>query len=430
MLDEVRIWNVARSAAEILRTMRQPLSGQEPGLVAYWRFDEGVGTVAYDATPNHLGGALNGAPRWEPVSSALTCRPWNGTNGGVLAFLAHSVTMGFNGIISAAGKGYRGGPDYAQANVDGYQGESFTGSWPGHSIAASFGGGGGGGRNYTYYGNGGGGGGFGGTGANGAITTGNPSGDTGQMPARGGSSYGTNNFARLLMGSGGGSGGQDGDNMPQDGQTNGGTGGAGGGIVICFASALTNPGFISASGQEGSSLVAQGNTQERGTGGGGAGGSVWLGAPAIGGEGRLNANSGEGGYVKIGSVVYAGGAGGVGRIRLDLASSAVVPATVSPAPGWRAQLSASNAVTAPLWAGYTDSDNDGLGDGQEYLRGTPPNNPDTDGDGLPDGWEVQYGLNPTNRFDAGTVVPGDQLTYLQKFGSGLNPLTPTPMATA
>ena len=41
-----------------------------------------------------------------------------------------------------------------------------------------------------------------------------------------------------------------------------------------------------------------------------------------------------------------------------------------------------------------DSDGDGLPDGAEISSGTNPNEPDTDGDGLPDGWEVQNGLNP------------------------------------
>jgi hypothetical protein len=91
--DEVRIWNVARSAADIARTMRQPLSGNEPGLVAYYRFNEGTGTVACDATSNHFDGVLTGGPTWEPLSGTLTCRPWNGTDGGVVAFLAHSVSL-------------------------------------------------------------------------------------------------------------------------------------------------------------------------------------------------------------------------------------------------------------------------------------------------------------------------------------------------
>jgi hypothetical protein len=41
-IDEVRIWSVARSQAEIMATMWAGLTGSEPGLVAYYRFNEGV----------------------------------------------------------------------------------------------------------------------------------------------------------------------------------------------------------------------------------------------------------------------------------------------------------------------------------------------------------------------------------------------------
>lgn len=42
MLDEIRIWNVARSSAEIQATLLKVLTGKEKGLVAYWNFDEGT----------------------------------------------------------------------------------------------------------------------------------------------------------------------------------------------------------------------------------------------------------------------------------------------------------------------------------------------------------------------------------------------------
>ena len=53
-LDEVRIWSAARSAAQIQADYNHPLSGTEPGLIACWHFDEGIGPVAYDASTNHL----------------------------------------------------------------------------------------------------------------------------------------------------------------------------------------------------------------------------------------------------------------------------------------------------------------------------------------------------------------------------------------
>jgi hypothetical protein len=41
-IDEVRIWNVARSAAEILSTMSCALNGSEAGLIAYYNFNQGA----------------------------------------------------------------------------------------------------------------------------------------------------------------------------------------------------------------------------------------------------------------------------------------------------------------------------------------------------------------------------------------------------
>jgi hypothetical protein len=47
-LDDVRIWNVARSAADVSRSYREQLDSTEPGLAANWRFDEGSGRTAAD----------------------------------------------------------------------------------------------------------------------------------------------------------------------------------------------------------------------------------------------------------------------------------------------------------------------------------------------------------------------------------------------
>lgn len=41
-LDEIRIWNVARSQKQIQATMNTPLTGKEEGLVACWNFDDGT----------------------------------------------------------------------------------------------------------------------------------------------------------------------------------------------------------------------------------------------------------------------------------------------------------------------------------------------------------------------------------------------------
>ena len=64
MLDEVRIWNRARTSTEIASSWNKSLGGGEAGLLAYYRFDETSGSTAVDHSGNGNTGALfNGAAR-------------------------------------------------------------------------------------------------------------------------------------------------------------------------------------------------------------------------------------------------------------------------------------------------------------------------------------------------------------------------------
>lgn len=50
-LDEIRVWNVVRSASDIQVDMQHSAPGSVPGLVAYWTFDDGAsGGRALDAS--------------------------------------------------------------------------------------------------------------------------------------------------------------------------------------------------------------------------------------------------------------------------------------------------------------------------------------------------------------------------------------------
>ncbi len=53
LIDDVRIWSIARDGAAIRAHMLEPLRGDEPGLTGCWHFDEGAGDVAADATEGH-----------------------------------------------------------------------------------------------------------------------------------------------------------------------------------------------------------------------------------------------------------------------------------------------------------------------------------------------------------------------------------------
>ena len=70
-IDEVRLWNVARTAAEIRGALSPCPSGQEPGLVGYWRLDDGAGLIASDSTGHGHDGTLINGPVW--TASPLSC---------------------------------------------------------------------------------------------------------------------------------------------------------------------------------------------------------------------------------------------------------------------------------------------------------------------------------------------------------------------
>jgi len=60
LIDEVRIWNIARTEAEIRSDMNSELTGDESGLVAYWKFDEATDGIVRDASPNKNNGRFIG----------------------------------------------------------------------------------------------------------------------------------------------------------------------------------------------------------------------------------------------------------------------------------------------------------------------------------------------------------------------------------
>ncbi len=58
ILDEVRIWNTARTSTQIRENMARTLDGDESGLVAYYRLNEASGTTTFDATGNGYNGTI------------------------------------------------------------------------------------------------------------------------------------------------------------------------------------------------------------------------------------------------------------------------------------------------------------------------------------------------------------------------------------
>jgi mRNA-degrading endonuclease toxin of MazEF toxin-antitoxin module len=63
-LDELRIWDLVRTQAQIQAAMSTELTGAEPGLVAYWKINEGVGTAVADSSPSGLAATMFNSPTW------------------------------------------------------------------------------------------------------------------------------------------------------------------------------------------------------------------------------------------------------------------------------------------------------------------------------------------------------------------------------
>ena len=107
-MDEVRVWDHARTAEQIRENLFKTLSGTEPGLVGYWNFDDGT---AKDRTALHRDGALLGTPQFVEATrpDAATLRrvevAWfsgkiTDTNGAVITNLDVAVREGTRRIGS------------------------------------------------------------------------------------------------------------------------------------------------------------------------------------------------------------------------------------------------------------------------------------------------------------------------------------------
>lgn len=96
-IDEVRIWNRALSEAEINANLHYRLEGNEPGLEAYWRFDEDTGNTVRDLTGNGHDGTLSGSYRW--VSSDAPIGERSGIRRSSFAFDGRTVESGLSALL-------------------------------------------------------------------------------------------------------------------------------------------------------------------------------------------------------------------------------------------------------------------------------------------------------------------------------------------
>lgn len=64
--SELRIWNIVRTPEE-LENNRYEIDPSTPGLVAYWKFNEGAGSVVKDYTSNENNAVAKNTMTWTPV---------------------------------------------------------------------------------------------------------------------------------------------------------------------------------------------------------------------------------------------------------------------------------------------------------------------------------------------------------------------------
>jgi|GEM_PF-366839 len=290
------------------------------------------------------------------AAGSLVARPWDGTTGGVLIFLATGAVNNA-GSISATNTGFRGGI-FWNGSGDGCTGinQAFPGGAPkGEGVAlgsydntAPFTAG------TTGYGNiangagggichnsGGGGGGSAGAGGKGGRTW---SGDT--IPSRdvgglGGTRMDFSAVDKLLFGGGGGAGHSNDDF--------GGGGSAAGGIVFIRAASLAGAGTISSNGVAGENARDEANDA---AGGGGAGGTIYLrftGALTCGAN-QVSARGGNGGSTTFAEHGTGGGGGG-GRILLQGGTVNCAPAVTGGLPGTQPTPGAPDGLTYGAIAG-------------------------------------------------------------------------------
>ena len=110
-VDELRLWGVARSAGDVHMAMSRRLSGLEPGVLRYWRLDEGRGDAVRDLVGGEAHGAVDGqawtapdAPVGESVGISRATFPLAGrqVSTGMSALLYHQQEKGPSGYGGAA----------------------------------------------------------------------------------------------------------------------------------------------------------------------------------------------------------------------------------------------------------------------------------------------------------------------------------------
>jgi hypothetical protein len=348
-MNDVRVWNgVARTQAQITAGMTTEIDPATPGLVAYYRFDNGSGTTVTDLTGRGHDATTSNSPTWVNTSTSLdnhvpqSCAPAQSTASGetVRTFSAAgsctwTVPAGVSNVraLVVGGGGGGGADNGGGGGAGGYVTDTSFSVTPGDDVTVEVGSGGPGGPGSSYTGLNGGRSAFGslvarGGGGGGSIdnTAGLDGGSAGGRAAnRGGGAQaatatssptqGNNGGAKNSGGFGGGGGGGAGAVGANGGSNVGGNGGIGRQNDITG----TNIYYAGGGGGGGDNNTAG----TGGNGGGGAGSTIGNVAPTAGTDGRGGGGGGAGGNV-------AGGLGAVGGSGIVIIRyTVVVPTTTT-----------------------------------------------------------------------------------------------------
>lgn len=106
--DEFRVWNSALTPTEIRSNMCKELSGTEPGLIRYFKFNDATGNIAVDATGNGNGTLIAGtAASWTTSGAAIGNEStfqypsnWTGISSSITGNQSTASISGVNGGLA------------------------------------------------------------------------------------------------------------------------------------------------------------------------------------------------------------------------------------------------------------------------------------------------------------------------------------------
>ncbi len=109
-MDEIRMWNVARTHQEINQYRYKELTGDENGLVLYYNMDHYQDTIVYDQSKNKINGSFNqlDASAWIPSRALITPVAREAANVTMGSFTANwdSVDLAQKYYIQVSDKAY------------------------------------------------------------------------------------------------------------------------------------------------------------------------------------------------------------------------------------------------------------------------------------------------------------------------------------